>query len=125
MKSHVSLEQHQCPICGRVHDTGNLLLDTRIVNGKLRESMEKYTVTGLSPCPECAERLKDYVAMIVTRGYASNIFDADRTGETLWVKREAWPRIFKNAEIPSKGIAMCDAETCNAVRNAVPHEKAE
>lgn len=34
MKSHVSLEQKQCPICGKVHDTGNLLLDTRIVNGE-------------------------------------------------------------------------------------------
>ena len=59
-KSYVALEQHQCPICGELFDTGNLLLDRR-----LKDSLEKYTVTGFSPCPE-HQKLLDagYIAAI-------------------------------------------------------------
>ncbi len=35
-KSHVSLEQHVCLLCGVAFDTGNILLDKR-----LRASMER------------------------------------------------------------------------------------
>lgn len=113
MKSHVSLEQHQCPICGKVHDTGALLLDKR-----LRQSLERHTVTGLSPCPECAERLKEYVAMIVVARPCRSLRDADRTGETLWVRREAWSKVF-NSPVPEKGIALCGQDTVEALRKHI------
>lgn len=40
-KSHVSLEQHACLVCGTTFDTGAILLDKR-----LRASMERHTATG-------------------------------------------------------------------------------
>src|SRR3546814_1103109 len=40
-KSHVSLEQHVCLVCGTAFDTGAILLDKR-----LRASMERHTKTG-------------------------------------------------------------------------------
>ena len=46
-KSHVSLEQHVCLVCGTAFDTGAILLDKR-----LRASMERHTATGWGLCPE-------------------------------------------------------------------------
>src|SRR3546814_2187397 len=46
-KSHVSLEQHACLVCGARFDTGAILLDKR-----LRASMERHTATGWGLCPE-------------------------------------------------------------------------
>lgn len=46
-KSHVSMEQHVCLVCGQLFDTGAILLDRR-----LRPSMEHHTVTGWDLCPE-------------------------------------------------------------------------
>ncbi|WP_430522156.1 hypothetical protein [Pseudomonas aeruginosa] len=45
-KSHVSLEQHVCLVCGTAFDTGAILLDKR-----LRASMERHTATGWGLCP--------------------------------------------------------------------------
>ena len=46
-KSHVSLEQHVCLVCGAGFDTGTILLDKR-----LRASMERHTAIGWGLCPE-------------------------------------------------------------------------
>src|SRR5687768_7532768 len=46
-KSYVSLEQGACLVCGRPYDTGSILFDLR-----LRESMERHTITGWGLCPE-------------------------------------------------------------------------
>ncbi len=43
-KSHVSLEQQLCLVCGTAFDTGNILLDRR-----LRASMKHQTTTGWGP----------------------------------------------------------------------------
>lgn len=40
-KSHASLEQHVCLVCGTAFDTGRILLDKR-----LRACMEHHTTTG-------------------------------------------------------------------------------
>ena len=45
-KSHVGMEQNVCPVCGKAFDTGTILLDRR-----LRNSLERKTVTGWSLCP--------------------------------------------------------------------------
>ena len=42
MKSYVSLEQAQCPVCGAVFSSGAVLPDKRLKN-----SMEHHTVTHL------------------------------------------------------------------------------
>ena len=59
MKSYVSVEQKQCPICGIVHDTG-LLLDRR-----MRESLERFTLTGAALCGECQGKYDEgYIALV-------------------------------------------------------------
>lgn len=45
-KSHVSIEQHVCLVCGQAFDTGAVLLDRR-----LRASMAHHTTTGWDLCP--------------------------------------------------------------------------
>src|SRR3546814_20782436 len=59
-KSHVSLEQHACLVCGARFDTGAILLDKR-----LRASMERHTATGWGLCPE-HQKLSDagFVALV-------------------------------------------------------------
>ena len=99
MKSHVSMEQHQCFICGTLYETGNILLDKR-----LKDSMERYTVTGYGLCPE-HQQLADsgYIALIVVQPDGTT-----RTGELVHVKREAAEQMF-NQEMP-KDIAYIDQE---------------
>src|SRR5690606_24370178 len=59
-KSHVSLEQHVCLVCGSAFDTGAILLDKR-----LRQSMERHTVNGWGLCPEHERLFKEgYVALV-------------------------------------------------------------
>src|SRR5450830_1148211 len=59
-KSHVSLEQHVCLVCGTRFDTGTILLDRR-----LRASMEHHTATGWGLCAE-HQKLSDdgFVALV-------------------------------------------------------------
>ena len=61
MKSHVSIEKKQCPICLVTHDKDcGVLLDK-----ELKNTLEKETVTGFSFCESCQElKDQDYVALI-------------------------------------------------------------
>ena len=59
-KSHVSLEQHVCLVCGTAFDTGAILLDKR-----LRASMERHTTTGWGLCAEHQKLADDdFVALV-------------------------------------------------------------
>src|SRR3546814_7349711 len=59
-KSHVSLEQHVCLICGTAFDTGAILLDKR-----LRASMGRHTATGWGLCPAHQKLFDDgFVALV-------------------------------------------------------------
>lgn len=93
MKSHVSMEQHQCPICLTTFDTGNILLDQH-----LRERFEHQTLTGYSPCPQCEQKLADgYIALVETAGTRDGhtaSLDVPRSGNLCFVKRDIFPQIF-------------------------------
>ena len=87
-KSHASMEQNQCFICLTIFETGNILLDRR-----LKQSMEQYTVTGYGTCIECQKMQKDgYVALIV----ASERNTSNRTGQYLFLKKEVAVHLFNN-----------------------------
>lgn len=99
-KSHVSLEQHVCLVCGAAYDTGNLLLDRR-----LRASLERHTATGWGLCAEHQRLFDDgFVALIECDPQRSNPSGADRikpeqayrTGQVAHLKREAFARVFGN-----------------------------
>ena len=105
-KSHVSLEQHVCLVCGTRFDTGTILLDKR-----LRASMERHTATGWGLCPE-HQKLSDdgFVALVecdpqrsrAAAGAARMKPDqAHRTGRLAHLKREVFADVF-NVPIEDK-----------------------
>lgn len=96
-KSHVSLEQHVCLVCGVTYDTGSILLDKR-----LRASMKHHTTTGWGLCPE-HQKLSDdgFVAMVECDPERSGLpgdrlkpEQAYRTGRLAHLKREAFATVF-------------------------------
>jgi len=102
-KSHVSLEQHVCLVCGQAYETGSILLDRR-----LRASLVHHTVTGWGLCP-AHQKLFDegFVALVECDPARSAAPSADgrvkpeqafRTGQVAHVKRHVFAGLFK-AEI--------------------------
>lgn len=108
-KSHVSLEQHVCLVCGTHFDTGAILLDKR-----LRASMEHYTATGLGLCPEHQKLADDgFVALVECDPQRSGAAagtarmkpeQAYRTGRLAHLKREAFAQVFN---VPIKANQAC------------------
>jgi hypothetical protein len=98
-KSHVSLEQHICLVCGASFDTGAILLDKR-----LRASMKRHTTTGWGLCPE-HQKLSDdgFVALVECDPQRSGSpagsgrmkpEQAYRTGRLAHLKREVFAKVF-------------------------------
>ena len=96
-KSHVSLEQHVCLVCGMALDTGAILLDKR-----LRASLEHHTTTGWGLCAE-HQKLADegFVALIEcdpqrsgSPGARLNPEQAYRTGRLVHIKRHVFAAAF-------------------------------
>lgn len=91
MKSHVSLEQAQCPVCGAVFSTGSLLLDKH-----LQSSMEMHTVTHFDLCPEHKALWDDgFVAFIeVEPDSPRSITEARRTGLLMHMHKSVAEQVF-------------------------------
>ena len=80
-KSYVTMEQHQCPACGKTFDTGALLLDTH-----LRDRFDRNTVTGTSLCLDCNKRIDDGFTILVVVKDGETGSNPYRTGELLFHK---------------------------------------
>lgn len=94
-KSYVTLEQHVCPVCLKTFDTGNLLLDD-----KLRDVFEKYTVTGYGLCEEHKKVVEDgYVILVEVRERPKKGQDPYRTGNTAYLKRHVAKDIFPDMDV--------------------------
>lgn len=67
MKSHVSLAQKFCPICGEMFNSGEILLETRISVGELVKSFDYFTCIGVDLCPKHMSMVEsdEYVAFFV------------------------------------------------------------
>ncbi len=96
-KSHVSMEQHVCLVCGVTFDTGAILLDKR-----LRASMERRTTTGWGLCAE-HQKLADegFVALVEcdpqlsgAPGGSLKPEQAYRTGRLAHLKRHMFATVF-------------------------------
>lgn len=115
-KSHVSLEQHVCLVCGTTFDTGAILLDRR-----LRLSMERHTTTGWGLCAEHQKLFDDgYVALVECDPQRSGLSaggeclkpgQAYRTGRVAHMKREVFARIFD--------VAIATTQACVFVEPGV------
>ena len=96
-KSHVSLEQHVCLVCGATFDTGNLLLDRR-----LRTSMQRHTTTAWGLCAEHQKLADDgFVALVEcdpqrsgSPGGRLKPEHAYRTGRLAHIKRHVFTQVF-------------------------------
>jgi hypothetical protein len=97
-KSHVSLEQHVCLVCGAAFDTGSILLDKR-----LRPSMKRHTATGWGLCPEHQKLFDDgYVALVECDPQRSGAHGAERmkpeqayrTGRLAHLRRTVFADVF-------------------------------
>lgn len=93
-KSYVTLEQHVCPVCGTVFDTGNILLDRR-----LKDTFDKNTITGYSLCPEHQNRWEEgYIAFVevTSDGHSDTLRpeDVTRTGLVAHIRKEVAGNIF-------------------------------
>ena len=94
-KSYVTLEQHVCPVCLKTFDTGNLLLDD-----KLRDVFEKYTVTGYGLCEEHKKVVEDgYVILVEVMEPPKKGQDPYRTGNTAYLKRHVAKDIFPDIDV--------------------------
>lgn len=110
MKSHVSLEQNVCVICGTAFDTGSILLDRR-----LRASMERHTTTGWSVCPEHRQQADaGFVALVECDPQRSGLpatgtrlkpAEAYRTGRLAHLKREVFATVF-NVQIAADQVCV-------------------
>jgi hypothetical protein len=105
-KSHVSMEQHVCLVCGQTFDTGSILLDKR-----LRDSLEPKTVTGWDLCPEHKALYETGMVALVEvdedktgpRGATLRPEDAYRTGRVAHVKEEAFRKLFNISPRDERG----------------------
>lgn len=99
-KSYVSLEQQVCVVCGKPFETGALLMDRR-----LKDSLERHTVTGWGLCPEHEKlRQEGFVALVECDPEKSNAPEGGgmlnpeqvyRTGVVAYMKRDAFLEVFK------------------------------
>lgn len=122
-KSYVSVEQKVCQVCGTVYDTGSILLDTRIRNGKLVDSMDRNTVTGYGLCEEHQKLFDEgYIALVEcsntnTRNTLTQA-NAIRTGNIVHLRREVAQRIFNTdqpADLPMVFIEIGVIEKLKAM----------
>ena len=96
-KSHVSMEQHVCLVCGVAFDAGAILLDKR-----LRASMERHTTTGWGLCAEHQKLADDdFVALVECDPQRSGSPNgsvkpeqAYRTGRLAHLKRHVFSKMF-------------------------------
>lgn len=108
-KSYVTMEQHQCIVCGHLFDTGALLLDKR-----LKKTFERHTVTGNGLCPEHQKLFDDgYIAFVEisneTKSSTLQPEEACRTGRIAHVRRAVAADMF-NVPIGNEPLAFVEKD---------------
>ena len=114
-KSHVSLEQQLCLVCGTAFDTGNILLDRR-----LRASMKHHTTTGWGLCPKHQRLFSEgFVALVECdpqrsgsqAGGRMKPEQAYRTGRLAHLRRTVFAQMFN--------VPIADEQACVFVEPGV------
>ena len=118
--------QHVCLICGETHDSGEILLDKRLKN-----SLERTTVTGHGNCSTCDERIADgMVAMIGADESKSKKLrngnldptEAYRTGELIWLKDTVFAQVF-DVPVPPQSICFVEGEVIKMLTEKLQHSQ--
>lgn len=110
-KSHVTMEQQVCIVCGQTFDTGAILIDQR-----LRKQFDHHTVTGWGLCPEHQKLYDDgYIALVevdpnksrTQAGTNMKPEDAYRTGTVAHLRKSRWESVF-NAPVPNTPVVFVE-----------------
>lgn len=114
-KSHVSMEAAICPVCGKSHNTGAILLDKR-----LRASMEPVTHTGYAMCQPCDGLNKQgYIALIEVSntGERTNLKmeNANRTGRIAHLRRSVFSKVFNTTVSQDLPMVFVDKDVLDAL----------
>lgn len=110
-KSYVSMEQKICKVCGNKYDTGALLMDKR-----LRDSMEKYTVTGMGCCGECTDHFnKGFIALVEVSNapkYGTTLLNenAERTGTIARLRKTVFNQVFNTKVSDTQKMVFVEPE---------------
>lgn len=115
MKSHVSIAQKVCIVTGETFDSGEILFDRR-----LKDSMEKHTITGYGIKPEIQEKIDEgFVVLIEADPEKSEGNTPDkvyRTGNYVFLKKEVSDEIF-NVKI--KDVAYLEIEAFQHIKSMI------
>jgi len=99
--NYVGMEQAMCQVCGKVHDTGNILIHTQLK--KVFPGYGKPEPTQYKLCEKCKQLYDDgYIAVIsidpenssIQADDTVKIEDAYRTGRIAHIKVKAWSKVF-------------------------------
>jgi hypothetical protein len=124
-KSHVSVEQQVCLVCGCRFDTGAILLDRR-----LRPSMERHTITGWDLCPKHRELYEQgYVALVECDPEQSGSSvacdrippnEAYRTGKLAHLRKDVFVKLFNVPGELSTPCVFVDPEVMTMLEKMQP-----
>lgn len=112
---------YQCPVTGKVWESNEIAIPTRLYGDKAWQNQEKNTHAGLQPCPEVQERLDDgYVALVAIdpdkSEYEPNgnvkLEGAFRTGQIAYMKRDRMKDIL-GADPGDHPMIFIDSEVAN------------
>lgn len=99
-KSPVGLEQHQCPVCGKLHAVGVL------IHKRLVKKFDEPVVTGMSLCPQHRKMFEQgYLALVGVSNAPTNgkgtliASEAILTGSVAHLRRSSIYNVFKDVEI--------------------------
>jgi len=99
-KSHVSLDTKVCILCNKHFEVGVLL------DRKLKNSLERNTITGVALCPECT---KEGFTLLIEVDPDKSVIENNRmkpqnaykTGRNIYIKNELFEQMFhSDSNIP-------------------------
>lgn len=117
--SFVTLAQHQCPVCGKCEDTGELLMDKT-----LRNRFGMYMVTGFDLCSECKKKRAEGFVFIVEISDAHSRTFESLTGRSVTIRKSVYDQIF-DTPIGAEGMAMCEPAVIDALQQMAEAQHAQ
>lgn len=123
-KSHVSLEQRQCVVCGCTYNTGAVLLHKR-----LAKTLEEHTLTGQGLCPEHQKLFDEgYIALIEVDPELSRpmpngnltLETARRIGTIIHMRREVFKRTFTTPIRDDTPFVFVDPAVVTLLKEQIP-----
>lgn len=123
-KSHVSLEQRLCIVCGHPYDCGVL------IKKDLRPTLNLKTITGWGMCEE-HKKLRDagFVALVEinnpkSSGSSVSPDNAARTGVFMHMKREVFANVF-DSRVDERAVAFIEPQVTEMIKKLYKQDTGE